>query len=87
MAAASGLALVGGADGNDPLAASTYGTGELISAAAGLSAAGTLFANGCNAGTLEALVAGVEAAARTLDDSERNSDINFGEWLLSELDD
>ena len=33
MAAASGLALVGGADGNDPLAASTYGTGELISAA------------------------------------------------------
>ncbi len=31
MALASGLALVGGADGNDPVAASTYGTGELIS--------------------------------------------------------
>lgn len=33
MARASGLALVGGPDGNDPLAASTYGTGELIQAA------------------------------------------------------
>lgn len=33
MAAASGLALVGGRDGNDPIAASTYGTGELIAAA------------------------------------------------------
>jgi len=30
MAAASGLTLLGGADGNDPLAASTTGTGELI---------------------------------------------------------
>lgn len=30
MATASGLALVGGADRNDPLAASTVGTGELI---------------------------------------------------------
>lgn len=34
MSAASGLELVGGAEGNDPVAASTYGTGELISAAA-----------------------------------------------------
>ncbi len=33
MALASGLLLVGGADGNDPVAASTYGTGELVSAA------------------------------------------------------
>jgi glycerate 2-kinase len=33
MARASGLALVGGADGNDPVAASTAGTGELIGAA------------------------------------------------------
>lgn len=33
MAAASGLALAGGADGNDPLAADTTGVGELISAA------------------------------------------------------
>ncbi len=33
MAQASGLALVGGAAGNDPLAASTHGTGEVIAAA------------------------------------------------------
>ena len=33
MARASGLALVGGAEGNDPLRASTAGTGELIAAA------------------------------------------------------
>jgi glycerate kinase len=33
MATASGLELVGGADGNDPVAASTYGRGELIAAA------------------------------------------------------
>jgi len=33
MAAASGLALVGGADTNDPVAASTVGTGELVVAA------------------------------------------------------
>jgi glycerate kinase len=34
MALASGLALLGGAAGNDPIAASTSGTGELISLAA-----------------------------------------------------
>lgn len=33
MAAASGLSLVGGPEGNDPVTASTTGTGELISAA------------------------------------------------------
>ena len=33
MAQASGLLLAGGADGNDPMAASTTGTGELIDAA------------------------------------------------------
>jgi len=33
MALASGLALVGGPDGNDPIAATTHGTGELIAAA------------------------------------------------------
>jgi glycerate 2-kinase len=33
MARASGLALVGGPDGNDPVAAATHGTGELIGAA------------------------------------------------------
>ena len=34
MARASGLALVGGGENNDPIAASTHGTGELLAAAA-----------------------------------------------------
>jgi glycerate kinase len=38
MARASGLELVGGADGNDPIAASTTGTGELIATAVELGA-------------------------------------------------
>ncbi len=38
MARASGLSLVGGADHNDPMAASTTGTGELIAAAVGAGA-------------------------------------------------
>jgi glycerate kinase len=33
MALASGLSLVGGSEGNDPIAATTHGTGELIAAA------------------------------------------------------
>jgi glycerate kinase len=33
MAQASGIGLVGGPGGNDPVAASTYGTGELVTAA------------------------------------------------------
>jgi glycerate kinase len=33
MAQASGLALVGGSEGNDPVAASTWGTGELVATA------------------------------------------------------
>lgn len=38
MATASGISLVGGAEGNDPLAASTIGTGQLIDAALNLGA-------------------------------------------------
>lgn len=38
MAAASGLLLAGGAEGNDPLAADTFGTGELIATAIELGA-------------------------------------------------
>jgi glycerate kinase len=38
MARASGLELAGGAGGNDPLRATTYGTGELIAAAIGAGA-------------------------------------------------
>ena len=51
MAQASGLLLVGGADGNDPIAASTYGTGELISAALDVGARRVLVGVGGSAST------------------------------------
>jgi glycerate kinase len=51
MALASGLALVGGADGNDPIAATTAGTGELISAAVDAGAKRVLVGHGGSATT------------------------------------
>lgn len=51
MARASGLSLVGGAEGNDPLAASTRGTGELIAAAVASGARRVVVAVGGSATT------------------------------------
>lgn len=51
MAAASGLELAGGADGNDPIAASTAGTGELIAAALDVGAARIIVGVGGSATT------------------------------------
>jgi glycerate kinase len=51
MAEASGLALVGGAEGNDPVAASTAGTGELISEALDAGARRILVGHGGSATT------------------------------------
>ncbi|MGB6056714.1 MAG: glycerate kinase [Microthrixaceae bacterium] len=51
MALASGLSVVGGADSNDPVAASTYGTGELISAALDAGARKILLGVGGSAST------------------------------------
>ena len=51
MALASGLALVGGAEGNDPVAASSYGTGELITAAVDAGARRVLIGVGGSATT------------------------------------
>lgn len=51
MARASGLTLVGGADGNDPIAASTAGTGELIAAAVDGGARRVLVGHGGSATT------------------------------------
>ncbi|MBX3284233.1 MAG: glycerate kinase [Actinobacteria bacterium] len=51
MARASGLALVGGAEGNDPLAASTVGTGELIAAAVDAGARRVFIGHGGSATT------------------------------------
>jgi glycerate 2-kinase len=50
-ALASGLELVGGADGNDPVAASTRGTGELIAAAVNAGARRVLVGMGGSATT------------------------------------
>ena len=81
MAQASGLTLVGGAAGNDALAASTYGTGELIEAALELGARRIIVCVGGSAttdggfGALRALLPGhrlrgveliVACAVRTL---------------------
>ncbi|HEX6420434.1 MAG TPA: glycerate kinase [Acidimicrobiales bacterium] len=74
MARASGLALAGGAEGNDPIAASTAGTGELIAAAVDAGARRVLVGLGGSAttdgglGALRALyplhrLAGVEILA------------------------
>lgn len=51
MAAASGLMLAGGAEGNDPMAASTVGTGELIAEAVALGARRILVGVGGSATT------------------------------------
>lgn len=50
-ARASGLALVGGAEGNDAVAASTYGTGELIATAVDLGANDVVVGVGGSAST------------------------------------
>ena len=74
MARASGLALVGGAEGNDPIGASTAGTGELLSSAVEAGATRLLVGLGGSAttdgglGALRALyplhrLAGVEIVA------------------------
>jgi glycerate kinase len=74
MAQASGLALAGGADGNDPVAASSVGTGELVAAAVDAGARRVLVGLGGSAttdgglGALRALyplhrLAGVEILA------------------------
>ena len=51
MARASGLALVGGPEGNDPIGASTTGTGELLAAAVDAGAARVLVGLGGSATT------------------------------------
>jgi glycerate 2-kinase len=50
-ARASGLSLVGGPDGNDPIAASTWGTGELVAAAVDSGAARVVVGVGGSATT------------------------------------
>ncbi|MEI2815413.1 MAG: glycerate kinase [Microthrixaceae bacterium] len=70
MARASGLALVDGPDGNDAVAASTYGTGELITAAIETGARSIVVGVGGSAttdGGLGALRAMIPARLRGID--------------------
>ncbi len=50
-------------------------------------AAGTVLAASCDPGQIQAVTAGLSAAASQIDDQQRDDDINFGEWLWSEIKD
>ena len=62
----------------------------------GLTASGLLLGTTCTAQDLRAVVIGIEAAASALDPgtsgtqimiSEPDNDLNFGEWIISEIND
>lgn len=59
----------------------------LLRAAVGLSAMGALLGATCSSEELRAVISGLEAVARSLDDADHNDDVTFGEWFLSEFDD
>ncbi len=73
-----------GNSGKDPaMLFKRLATRALVSAA-GLSLAGTVLAGGCGSDALDAVAAGLNAAAQALNEDDQPT---FGEWLLSELDD
>lgn len=49
-------------------------------------AGGLVFASSCGAG-VEAITAGLSAAARTLDQGQPDDDISLGDWLADEFKD
>lgn len=59
---------------------------RLLKVAVGMGAAGMVFGSGCGSSGLQAVVAGLEAAASQLE-QERDDDISFGDWLRDELED
>ncbi len=60
---------------------------QVIKAAVASSAAGMLMAGGCGMEELQAVATGLQAAAGQLDRGDRDDNITFGDWLISELDD
>ena len=60
---------------------------NVLKAAVALTASGVALVTTCSSAELQAVVAGVEAAARSLDGNAHDDDLTFGEWLLEELDD
>lgn len=61
--------------------------GSLLKTAVGLSVAGTMLGTSCSSEGIQAVVTGIDAAAQSLSHDNRENDMTFGEWLLSELDD
>ena len=49
-------------------------------------AGGIVLGSSCGVG-MEALTAGLSAAARTLDQDQHDDDISFGDWLADEFKD
>ena len=45
-----------------------------------------MLAVSCSPTEVRAVISGIEAAARILDDRNDDDDISFGDWLASELD-
>jgi hypothetical protein len=59
---------------------------NLTKALAVLSTAGVLLATTCTSEQLQAVVVGIEAAARELNEQDHDDDMSFGDWLVRELD-
>ena len=59
--------------------------GDVLKNAAGLFFAGTLFATSCSSEGVQAVVDGLLAVAGSLQDSSRDDDLTFSEFLLNEL--
>lgn len=65
---------------------------KLKKAAAGIAAmmaGGTVMQSSCSSSDISAVITGVQIAAQVLDDFDGSSgggDLNFGDWLLSEID-
>ncbi len=60
---------------------------NIVMASATMLASGTLLATSCSTDEVQAIVAGIEAITQSLDDSDRDNDMNFGEWLINEIED
>ena len=63
----------------------TRSSTRIWSSVIGLCAAGTLLGAACDQQTLDALTAGLEAAAQQMQDQD--DDISFGDWLEDEIED
>ncbi len=61
---------------------------DLLKVTAALCASGVVLAGSCSMDGLQAVGAGIDAAAGYLNDQESpDDDISFGDWLLDELED